>query len=180
MILWPEYKLAFLGVPRTASTSLHIGLMAAGAKGVGGQHQWPSKRYPQSLVVRQPGWRTAIVVREHVDWWRSYYDYRPQRNRVMTEGWVRKQQAAAEWRSMRRWPYACRWLYGPYLIYATDVLKFETLQADLDAVLGDVGAPPVKLLIENRSERRTRVPSDTAEFIRDWYSLERKMLGYAP
>ena len=118
------------------------------------------------------------MVRDHVDWWRSYYDYNPDRNRSLSIAWIRKHQAMAEWRSIRRWPRACRFLFGPFLVYASDMLHFETLDDDLTRLLDDVGAPRVELPIVNVSKQRSVMPDDVAEYIRSWYVLERQLLGY--
>ena len=70
-------------------------------------------------------------------------------------------------------------MYGKYLMYATDILHYETLQADLTGFLLRCGADPVELPRLNASGYRAAIPDPVINHITEWYALEREVLGYA-
>lgn len=178
MIWLSSERLLFLQVPRCASTSIGSALVAMGAERIGHRHMAPHDATPEQIDAVGHYVRRArvvlVVVREHVDWWRSFYDFwRRDPGSEVTIEWILEKQATSKWSAWKRWHNGSRFLFGRYTQYATRIVQYERLAEDLPDLLPGIVLPEL-----NRSSRTSVVPDKTAKWIRHYYRLERQMLGY--
>lgn len=142
--VWPRYRFAFLAMPATGSVAVARALMHAGGRCLNGHHDTPAEHVERLHAMGYDHtWRTATTVRDPHDWFRSMF-------RKGAVGAHEHGPINVEWiqrlEQDRRWFQPCgRDLFWKYVPYATDVWRQETLQADLDRTLVEIGAPALTL-----------------------------------
>lgn len=69
MVVWPKHKLVYVGIPRTASSSIHNMLVRMGGKLVSGMHWWKipegAEDYAVAVSVRFPCERCLSLAWKH-------------------------------------------------------------------------------------------------------------------
>jgi len=168
---WAEQKLIFLAQPRTGSHAVAEWLCGRGAMMVGKHHEFDRAKL---AALRQDGWRSFSVVRNHwdalVSWWYMH----------------RARRSAADFESFVRWwvneqtylrPHRLYWNYQPV---SDEVLRYEALDAEMSALVGeDVTLPRMNVTATRYPYLRyyERHPG-LAEFVAEWFAEEIEQYGY--
>jgi predicted deacetylase len=152
MYILPKYKFAYLAAPRTASKATSQALLARGATLFGSHH---------SIEDLPPGWVIASTVRNHWDamisWW-------------FKNGKIGKFEEFLPRFCLNNPNFVINHtLWAKYIDKSTHILRFESLQRDLDAVLEFAGIEPMKLPLVLDSKREN-APYQIfyKRFAKDW------------
>lgn len=168
---WADQKLIFLAQPRTGSHAIVEWLCERGAMIVGPHH---SADKATIGALRRDGWHTFSTVRNHWD--------------VMVSWWYmhRARRSAANFESFCHWwikdasylrPNQLYWNYQPM---SDTVLRYETLDADMGALVGeDVTLPRMNVTASRKPYPiyYEKYPG-LAEFVGGWFGDEIAEYGY--
>lgn len=168
---WADQKLIFLAQPRTGSHAIVEWLCERGAMIVGPHH---SADKATIGALRRDGWHTFSTVRNHWD--------------VMVSWWYmhRARRSAANFESFCHWwikdasylrPHQLYWNYQPM---SDTVLRYETLDADMGALVGeDVTLPRMNVTASRKPYPiyYEKYPG-LAEFVGGWFGDEIAEYGY--
>lgn len=125
-------KLHYLAMPRTASRACRDAFIAAGCEKVGGHHGYKSEVIRDGYII--------TTVRNHWDWFASFFNH----NKACTDFRQFVRSTINESGHIKRDGNTCRlfWKYAPH---ATHLLRYETLQDDLNRVCEEIGFPQIQL-----------------------------------
>lgn len=183
-----RHQFIYLAHPRTASTATAnaiAGKCIPGTKVAGAQHH-------EGLGRRLPGWVVMTTVRNHFDTLTSWYFYGKKSFPLDIDfiywlfAYDPPEPAPGSQRSFRSSRYFPTWgkLWGLHSPWATHLLRYENLTADLNAALAEAGARPVKVPLNNVSKYRNGaryqdiIGPETRAFIEREFGEEMEELGY--
>lgn len=190
MYLNPDLKIVYLAHPRTASHSTsrvlqnELDFLYVGKPGKNGAATYgfvlPGKGGHHARMICDPpeGWMTLTTVRNHYDLFCSWWHYQP-RGRPFNEAYIMGQIGVTSAYFPER-----RQAFGLHRPYATHLLRFETLSADLNDALAERGVGPVELPHVHKSLKRDGAhyskfyDGPTRDFVRLWFKDEMAELGY--
>lgn len=145
MYVHPEKDLVYLAHPRTASRATKEALGQRGFRMIGAHHSGP----PQHDLT---GKKAFCVIRNHWDaicsW---YYNWFNSTDKPLTAKWIRSYtgQNPNYFRPEGLWWYT--WVEPTPVI-----LRYETLQEDLDHFLENQGIKPIRLPVIGKTKGRPR------------------------
>jgi hypothetical protein len=165
-------KLAFIGHPRTASRATARALKRAGCDDIGNHHDVVKGEYDKEIVactVRNP---FDIVVSWYFNW---HYDERGKRHRACEfDTWVMGGCKSVDYMK------ASTYFYG--LRHANRVLRFETLEADLERLMLDCGLEPVATepygVLKRDRDYRVYYNDRTRDAIEKKFARDFELTGY--
>jgi len=175
MYVHDETKLCFLAHPRTASRAVRDALYTLGFRDAGSHHDGPEQGYDLSPYT------VFCTVRNHwdalVSWWYNVRMFRKEKKPSL--GWL------AIHLSKNRYYFRAGTLWWFLdLVPGIVPLRYESLEADLNALLKIHGLPAVNIPVvgvsEERGHRHYREYYDehTREFVRWCFLREIDRLGY--
>ena len=178
-----DLKILYLAAPKTASVSTGEALVEYGFDRTLNHHGLLEQAKTYYDITNE--WKILTTVRNHWDTIVSWCMFRPYirktygvcidgvKHLMKCDAHLIKAKSLGDFLGGQFW-----WQHAPY---ATHILRFETLQEDLNAALGfDLSLPH-----ENKSEHREDRPyqefydEETKEFVAKLFSKEIKQYGYS-
>lgn len=179
----PEKKILYLAAPKTASTSTGQALVSAGFDNTHDHHapmfDIGLRKGAVSYYDIDSSWKILTTVRNHFDALVSWVMYRPYCKTGVTVSEI-QQLLKRDVRYFQPQPDGSFRMWDEHTPVATDILRFETLQEDLDRTLGF----HVEIPHANRSIRREYRPYQdfydtvTKQFVYDLFGEEIEKYGY--
>lgn len=149
------HRLLFLAQPRTASMAIgELLTEQLGGRRVGRHHSVPTE-HPE--VEIKSDWIVFSTVRNHWDAILSWH-YKAVRGPRKSLDFYLTREVRRLRHHFKALPNGQFELYHRYLPLSTHVLRYETLQYDLNAVLALRGLGPVTIPLANNSVDRPQVP----------------------
>ena len=193
MLINTDKRICFLANPKTASAAMGHTLLSLDFQTMGGQHctppqsswrHWPviQKQRENPEKPYENPWTIFAVIRNHFDvmvsWW-----FHNTTNAVSAYFGTPFEQFLYKWVHEGRW-FKDGKMYWERNPYCNMILRYETLQRDLDVLLVANDLPATKLQVHNVSMRRkgrdfrTFYSAKSIQFMYDVFGAEMEELGY--